>query len=237
MNHTKIWILLVGFISIFFCFNLIAKNNSRNKPHSSYAQALFKETFKESSSGVKIQELPFEDLNFDGIADKYQENIVTLQSKGTLPTRITIIADSKLFNPESHFDLENSSFYKYPFGQVSFSIKEKTSNITILYHDLENLDGYKYRKVNKTQQWEYFENALIDYITINGKKIARVRLSLKDGGRFDSDGIENGIINDPGGPAILVTPSTSSIPIFNKLSLLIFTTVLFSFLLYRKIYK
>ena len=52
--------------------------------------------------------------------------------------------------------------------------------------------------------------AVIETRTIGGTDVTVIRYSLTDGSQFDEDGLENGVIVDPSGPAVLAVQENNS---------------------------
>jgi hypothetical protein len=57
-----------------------------------------------------------------------------------------------------------------------------------------------------------FDNVIFSTETINGNEVAVATLTLVDGGAGDYDGIVDGVIYDPGGPAL---PVSANIPFWD----------------------
>jgi len=93
----------------------------------------------------------------------------------------------------------------FPYGKVSFKVtglsNGQTVRITLTYPGA--VDQYwKYQ----AGAWSQFEGA-----AISGNVVT---LTLVDGGAGDSDGLANGTIVDPGGPAVLVSDGGGTAPKF-----------------------
>ncbi len=85
------------------------------------------------------------------------------------------------------------------------------------------IDFY-YDRVYDTSAWEYIkydtildayravDSAAYQYLTLNNGDIdvTVVRLTLTEGGEYDMDGVTNGVIVDPSGPAIPIQPTSPS---------------------------
>jgi len=95
---------------------------------------------------------------------------------------------------------------KMPLGQLSFTITGTVPGGTVhltLYAD-SNLNVSSYYKRNRlTNAWTNLATA----VGVASSTTTRVSFSLTDGGPYDSDGVANGIIVDPGGVGVnLLTP-------------------------------
>lgn len=152
----------------------------------------------EMESGVSNQ-----DGNGDGIPDWAQNNVVSFTSIFPQHGYITIAVDPSLdligVSNERQYEDVN---YFYPYGLTSFAINASNATVEIFFHEIPDLSNMMYRKLNSLNQFEDFQNATFETFSINEKSVAKVTLHLVDGGLGDSDGIVNGIINDPGGVAI-----------------------------------
>lgn len=54
----------------------------------------------------------------------------------------------------------------------------------------------------------FSDQVTYDTTTVNGVLVTRVTFQITDGGQYDVDGIANGTIVDPAGPAILASATT-----------------------------
>lgn len=145
-----------------------------------------------------------QDGNGDGIPDWAQNNVVSFTSIYPQHGYITIAVGTgiNLINVRNLPQEESINSYYYPYGITSFSIAASHVDVEIYFHAVNTLENFKYRKINLLNQYEDFQNARFETVEINGNKVAKITLNLEDGGSGDSDGIVNGIITDPGGPAI-----------------------------------
>lgn len=162
------------------------------------------------------------DGNQDGILDINQNNVVTILSEDGI-SYITVesgagttLSDVRLFD-------YNDNNYVYPFGMVEFKLNVSNADVDIIFHGASNVSSYVYRKIYSNSSYNDFQN--IEWLTrtINGEVVNVARLSLSDGGDGDFDGEVNGIIYDPGGPAI---PISANIPYWSWWHLVVFFSVL-----------
>ncbi len=144
------------------------------------------------------------DGNQDGIDDTLQVHVETILNSNT-NTYVTIESTShdSLYNIGTISASEN--LYNYPLGLMSFKINASSAIVKLYFHGFTNLNNYTYRKLLPNGQYSNFSNAVFSTETLLEKETAVVTLTLTDGGPGDFDGIVNGVIDDPGGPAILAT--------------------------------
>ncbi len=152
------------------------------------------------------------DGNNDGIQDSEQVNITSIESVN-VGSYITVELTScdSLLNVENYIRTESGK-YEFPFGVISFSAPCSEAIVKVFYHNVDDLSIYTYRKELADGRWIDYEESEFSIETIDGQQVAVATLTLTDGGIGDSDGIVNGTIVDPGGPAI---PITANIPIWD----------------------
>ena len=144
------------------------------------------------------------DGNLDGIPDAQQANVASYHTyDGTYYLTIaspegTAIADAHNDEPPESAPQD----YSFPFGLISFALSDITAGgpTTVKLYLPAGLSCDTYYKYNSTAStWEEF---LYDGLT--GAQIAAniITLHLVDGLRGDQDRVPDGIIIDPGTPAI-----------------------------------
>lgn len=143
------------------------------------------------------------DGNQDGIPDSLQSYVNTFtDNKGNLITLVDLnnnpIYDIEIITP-------NDTKYYYPFDLIKFKINAQHTKVRLLFHGISNLDTYIYRKLDNNNQIRNYKNVVFSKIQILDNEVAYVDIELFDGEFGDYDGIANGIIVDPGGPAILAS--------------------------------
>jgi hypothetical protein len=163
---------------------------------------------------ISFTTLPYgidEDGNQDGVIDTVQVHVYNYYDENS-GNYITIESLEK----DTIYDVSNLTVYEdkyqYPFGLMSFKIKASLSNIKIYYHGVSSLENYTYRKQKLDGTFYDYTRATFFIQTINGNPTAVVTLRLQDGKKGDLDNTVNGIIYDPGGPAI----STVAIPTLSE---------------------
>lgn len=151
------------------------------------------------------------DGNFDGIQDLQQANVASFESIAGSYITIELSSCADLLFVSNNARTSNGEF-EFPFRVVSFSAPCSEANVKIYYHNVSDLSLFTYRKEIFGERWINYEESEFSVETINGEQVAIVTFSLTDGGVGDSDGEINGMIVDPGGPAI---PITANIPIWD----------------------
>jgi hypothetical protein len=166
------------------------------------------------------------DINADGTLDKLQSNVRSYIS--SLTDKYTAIDVSTGCTPDYstiHSASENASLdknYSYPAGLMNFTLDcvtpGGTATITQYYYDLSdnNLVARKYNSATNT--YSQIPGATISQVTIDGHIVTKVTYQITDGGPLDEDGIANGIIVDPSGPAITTSNVVAPITGFGNSS-------------------
>jgi len=185
----------------------------------------------ETEPGLHLQLGKFAKLQFsDGMQLSQQE----IDATG-------LIEPDNLVNQGGYFDFEIHQIT--PFGNSAFIVLPLSQPIA---------EYAVYRKYTVENQWQDFvtnsNNGLASSVAVNGVCPAPqsqlyqegliidnvcLRLFIEDGGPNDNDGIANGVIDDPGGIAIVsnetiakeTTPETSSSGSFSYIFLIILVVV------------
>jgi len=173
------------------------------------------------------------DGNGDGIPDYAQRNVVTIKSSnGNYVTIASLDASLEVITPQAYKSLERNNNYEYPHGMYSFNINASSATVTIYFHGISNLSNAVYRKATTTGLWANYPNVTFSSIMLGGQRVATATLILQDGQYGDSDGIVNGVITDPGGPAVPIS-ALFNIPTLNEWSRLVVILSLLLFGAYR----
>ncbi|MCX6148210.1 MAG: hypothetical protein NTW25_13320 [Candidatus Kapabacteria bacterium] len=175
-----------------------------------------------------------QDGNGDGIPDYAQNNVVSLPSiKKDYITISTGDETKDLIDVKNEYSNDKSNDYIYPFGINSFKINASSATVTSYFHGTKNLNHYLYRKQTASGRWIVYDKATFSTENIGGQQVAKVTLVLYDGDpASDADGRLNGVIDDPGGPALFVGDA-SNIPVWDMKYLLLLL-VLFPLAYYYK---
>jgi hypothetical protein len=143
------------------------------------------------------------DANNDGTADTQQGNVTSFVSAVT--GHYVTLASSGDCDQNSDPYVSDSS-YQYPVGMMSFSITcdapGDTTTVSQYYfgsYDAANFVARKYNTATRT--YADIPGAVITSVTIGGQSALKITYSITDGGPLDADGIANGTIVDPAGPA------------------------------------
>jgi len=175
------------------------------------------------------------DGNGDGVSDSQQSNVTSVPFRNTdtavtnpgsaSQTFVSLVADAKdgKIDPDSNTaTLSNvrqldaptdlPSNIKMPLGLISFSSNVGTAGTTetfSLYVD-STLGVDSYFKKNAAGVWVNIANAEHGGKVVSEGGKTRLDFKITDGGEFDSDGIANGIITDPGAPGYSIITGTDS---------------------------
>jgi DNA-binding beta-propeller fold protein YncE len=153
-----------------------------------------------------------EDLNGDGIPDSAQPNVGGYISPVTGKlVAIDVGEGCELtvddMTTEAQLGVQDPA-YEYANGLWDFEADcgtpGYTTTISLYYYDVSP-DGLVLRKHNPlTNAFFTIEDASISTQTINGSSVMVLSYQITDGEERDTDGIVNGMISDPAGPASLV---------------------------------
>ncbi|MCX6147084.1 MAG: hypothetical protein NTW25_07510, partial [Candidatus Kapabacteria bacterium] len=183
------------------------------------------------------------DSNRDGIPDYLQGGVTTvatnlpvgsnsansLSPSGVNYITVQALGCNSISDVFTNKNLVDKN-YHYPVGIVEFKVPCGTARVKIYYHNYRSLQGYVYRKLNQYGNWITYSGAVFGTENFNGKQVATVILDLKDGSNGDSDGLTDGVITDPGGPALLIEPAI--IPVWDWKYVVLLMS-LFGFWIYK----
>lgn len=155
------------------------------------------------------------DGNGDGIADSLQTSVVTILSADSTSYITVEEIDGKALYEVWAIPANdvNQNFY-YPYGLVNFKVNSNITRVKMYYHNTDLFKNVVYRKLNSNGFYINFNNVETGSENIGGQQVATITFSIEDGGIGDYDNIVNGIIHDPGGPAVVVS---ANIPSWNYL--------------------
>lgn len=172
------------------------------------------------------------DGNGDGIVDSLQLYVKTiLTADGLNYITLEDLGRNELNDVRTTLDESNDNNYYYPYGFVEVKVNTDSTNIKIYYHNRDYFNELIYKKLNQNGLLINFNNFEKGFEIINGIQVATITLTLTDGGLGDYDGIVNGVIYDPGGPAI---PITANIPIWDWwYGLLLIPVIVYSYKRFR----
>ena len=167
------------------------------------------------------------DGNGDGIADSTQQSVsgaanpvtgayTTLKATGacTFITENAFLAESSL--------AVSDSTAEYPVGLVDFQVRctdpGDSSDITLYYDQNYDTSTWSYKKYNSTGNVYSDLTSAVTFGTFThttgpetGTTVTTASFTVTDGDpRTDEDGVADGIINDPSGPAVVVATNSGS---------------------------
>ena len=160
------------------------------------------------------------DGNNDGILDSLQSNVVSLIVKDEYVTIEVLGSCDTIYDAAEKIDFNENNYY-YVLGQLEFKLPCSNAFVKLYFHGIESLDGFTYRKLFPDGTYKEFDNVTFSTVTIGGNQVAVATLNLVDGGPGDYDGIINGVIYDPGGPAL---PVSANIPFWDWWWVLVLVT-------------
>lgn len=150
------------------------------------------------------------DGNGDGLLDSEQAGVTSVPSATTgeyitlvtscLNRDVRAIATNTL-PPDPNVD-------QTPQGLLGFTLECATTEVLVIFHGLRSLAGAEYRKFGPTPQDPnlHWYTLPVDFgtLTIDGMTVATASFALADGQLGDSSTTPDGLIIDPGGPALLL---------------------------------
>lgn len=146
------------------------------------------------------------DANNDGVPDSEQQNVTSYVS--TLTSNYVVLESDCTTNISSNMvdssELGTDSSFSYPEGLMNFELECEegfTATVKQYYYSDINESLVQFRK-HINDEFVLMENAEAENIIIDGLDVLVITFQITDGGEFDVDGIENGIIIDPSGPAL-----------------------------------
>jgi hypothetical protein len=152
------------------------------------------------------------DLNNDGMADAVQENVVGTVNSLTSKYAVAQVDDAcSLSNVsiKNQVDLAPDNLYNYPVGLLDFTASCGVNGFTTIvkqyYYNPPSGDFVLRKFANGS--FQAINDAMISRQTIDGIPVLVVSYAVTDGGERDADGVANGVIVDPAGPALMNTPS------------------------------
>ncbi len=153
------------------------------------------------------------DANNDGVMDSTQPNVTSAVNPvsgkyTTLATSGCSSNASMSVGAESGNAVSDGS-YSYPDGMMSFTLTctiGATATVHMYYYGLADSSNLVLRKYDAaTKKYTTVSGATFASKTIGGQHVTEVTYTIKDGGPLDQDGMANGVIVDPAGPAVSTT--------------------------------
>lgn len=155
------------------------------------------------------------DANNDGTDDSAQTNVTSIVNDvtGEYTTIVTDGGGCELNSAsiKQENQLVSDSGYTYPLGLADFTAgclaNGATTTITQYYFNPPEDDEFVARKFSNGE-YQTIDDAVIERETVGGVPALVVSYDITDGGPLDDDGIANGEIVDPAGPAIVFAASS-----------------------------
>lgn len=150
------------------------------------------------------------DANGDSIPDAEQANVTSLLNPVSDTYQVITTDCDSLFAVQvgSESSERPDNGYRYPMGLTAFrarcSAPGVTANFSQTFFDTAGNSSYVFRKWSSDGSYATMPGYLLEGVPIAGQIAFRVSYSVKDGGDFDEDGTENGVIVDPAGLGLAV---------------------------------
>lgn len=145
------------------------------------------------------------DANNDGTLDSRQDNVLSIKLINNKYVTIEEMNGIELFDPEIFEQREITKDYYFPFGEFGFKINSNIGKFKMYFSDISNFNKYVFRKRLSNDKYANKQLLEMGKDTINGIITSYIIFEVEDGSPFDYDGVVNGVIYDPGGPALLIT--------------------------------
>ncbi|MDC1205626.1 hypothetical protein N8083_02145, partial [Candidatus Pacebacteria bacterium] len=161
------------------------------------------------------------DGNGDGTQDSNQPDVSTVYNTVTGSYTTLVATNGCTFITENAAVAESSlaaqdGDYDYPLGLIDFRVlcaaAGESSGITLYYTEELDTTGYLYKKYDGDGNVYSDITSSVTYGTANvgGTTVTTASFTVTDGDpATDEDGIADGVINDPSGPAVYVPPEDS----------------------------
>lgn len=162
------------------------------------------------------------DSNYDGIKDRTQPTVASFTNPVTA-TQMALTATStastctvkQAVTAQSTDSLPKDAQYTYPLGVISYQLactNDGDAATVTLYLDKQyDTTNWKLRKYNTKTKTYSDVSTNITYGTAGTvTKVTTIQYQVTDGGPLDEDGIKDGIIIDPVGPALPITATTAT---------------------------
>jgi len=156
------------------------------------------------------------DANNDGTPDSQQAGVSSFVNTVTSkPLALEINSSSECFlgdvSVKASGDLASDATHTYPLGLLDFAVEcganGFTATVKQYFYDAA-INGFVLRKYIDGK-YATVGGASFDIQTIAGRQVLVVSYDVTDGGPLDADGIVDGIIVDPAGPAVAIAAATA----------------------------
>lgn len=179
-----------------------------NKESWNFRTKTFDEDFDGIDNSVEFAGPNSGDVNDDGMADDQQAYVASLVNTVTGEYASVAVPNTCTLGrtmSKSETSLTSDGDYSYPLGLLDFTVScgssGFTTTITQYYYNPPSGNFVLRKYVNGAYQT--VDDATITATTISGQPVLKVEYDATDGGILDDDGIANGILVDPVGPAVL----------------------------------
>ncbi len=153
------------------------------------------------------------DANNDGVADEDQATVTSIVDPVTNAYAVlqnTSGCQNTDVSQQRSTDIgQVDNAYVYPAGLMNFTLicgaPGATAHVTQYFFGVNanNIIARKYS--TRTLTYSTITSAVITDVTIGGQPAVEIAYDIVDGGPLDDDGLVNGTIVDPSGPAVLGT--------------------------------
>ena len=159
------------------------------------------------------------DANQDGTLDSLQNNVTSYINPITNQTTVLEVDSQCSLSNISTKDMSTNTTqdtnYSYPLGLYDFTASCVTPGYTTTfkayYYNADTTKTYSLRKYNpNTNTYTTIDNASFNIETIDNQSVLTASYTITDGSSLDTDGLVNGSIVDPAGPALASTVITST---------------------------
>lgn len=160
------------------------------------------------------------DGNNDGTDDSQQDDVTSLSNPVTntyaiLETDGCFGSNSSVSAAAESANVVGDGSYTYPVGLMDFAIEclnpGDTSTVTLYFYGTYDASTMVARKYDTTKgTYQNIPGATITNVTIAGQPALKIVYQITDGGALDEDGLVDGTITDPAGPAVLGTSVTAA---------------------------
>lgn len=182
------------------------------------------------------------DANNDGVPDKNQATVTSFLNSITnkyavLDTTGCSGNSNVTISPSDSMYLDAG--YSYPAGLMNFTLTcspGATATVNMYYYGLSptNLVLRKYNA--NTHTYTSVTGATVTSVTIGGQQATKITYQIADGGPLDTDGVVNGTIVDPAGPALPVSAPNTGLQ--HQSSVVFYLTAILGFgLISHELYK
>jgi hypothetical protein len=156
------------------------------------------------------------DANNDGQSDASQKQITSIINSVT--NSYTVLANSGdcqnlSVSQQAMTDLEKADpIYSFPAGLMTFTLVCPTPGMSTTvkqyFYGMTDTTLVARKYDPRSKSYALIENAQVTRSSIAGQSVLLVSYEIQDGGALDQDGVANGTIIDPSGPALLSPQAT-----------------------------